>query len=583
MVDSIYFFIMKNTKNANHYDDIHNLDPITKFTQYGKFPMKMFAHIALVIFTTLQVVLLVSQTNQYFRAQEQIINDMFIGSSNKLKKLYTPKQVRQLVIDSVKHFYSINEHSLEITSYDSDDPVVVMDVIYYRMNFSKYNNIVTRNDNSVNREYLNEYILNKDYFGPFGNDTDDMELKYFLNSISSFNLNYTFKTYIPNEYTNSFDCNLWKIYQIFSFESHSHFDVKLTIDRYNCNTSNITTPSYLFAKLIWIHFLVFIFASYSLYTTWKYISEVASLFIRVRTKNKVIAEHSPESDNSIYFNPLIDAEQDEYRESYQRLLSKPRSSSKKSMSFNKWALICLLGNIIQIFASLISIFDYNHLMIGTEILIGFGCFFAYLYMGRYLEYAAKYSTVYVTITKSLPNVCRYLISVAPLFIGFMLFGICVFWRSLHFSSLSNAMIVLFSLANGDVIHDTLNELKGIYFVMGQLYLYSFCIIFIVVVLNIFIAIVQEAYSNSQTEAKEHWAMKDQNIHMENAETSQSIKAKLDAEMSKILNKSRQISLIASEMKKNFPSKIYKEVSMNIREYIDENIINKIEEIKSLIE
>ena len=132
---------MKNTKNANHYDDIHNLDPITKFTQYGKFPMKMFAHIALVIFTTLQVVLLVSQTNQYFRAQEQIINDMFIGSSNKLKKLYTPKQVRQLVIDSVKHFYSINEHSLEITSYDSDDPVVVMDVIYYRMNFSKYNNI----------------------------------------------------------------------------------------------------------------------------------------------------------------------------------------------------------------------------------------------------------------------------------------------------------------------------------------------------------------------------------------------------------------------------------------------------------
>ena len=43
------------------------------------------------------------------------------------------------------------------------------------------------------------------------------------------------------------------------------------------------------------------------------------------------------------------------------------------------------------------------------------------------------------------------------------------------------------------------------FPYGQVYLYLFCVIFIVVVLNIFIAIVQEAYSSSQSETKEHWA------------------------------------------------------------------------------
>lgn len=584
-------------KNINHVD-INNIDPITKFTKFGKFPYKLIVHVLLVIFTTMQVVILISQTNRYSRAEERFFYNLFISNEDKrdddYKKetlLYTPKMIRKHVLDSIYNFYTINQNSMEITEYDSDEPFILMDVSYI--------NIKTKDG----LERKDSYVITENVHGPF-DEYDDIQMKYFLNTVSSFRLNYTVKTLVPNENIKMYDCNLWKIYQIYSFESRASFIVKLNIEKLTCDSEkhqNIrTTVRILMDKLIWIHFVVAILALYSLISTWKYISEVASLFIRVRTKNKIIEEHNPESDNSIYFNPLIDKEQDEDRESYQRLLKRPKPINKKIMKFNKWAIICLIGNIIQIFASLISIFDFNHIMIGTEILIGFGCFFAYLFIGRYFEYFEKYSAVYITIKKSLPNVIRYFIGAAPLFIGFMLFGLCVFWKSSKFSSISDVMIILFALANGDSIYDAFKDLRGVYFFIGQVYLYLFCVIFIVVVLNIFIAIVQEAYSSSQNETKEHWAYgKKENSSMslpivklntksnnENKifnEEKDDLKEKIDNEIKKIKLKIKNISDIAKEIELNSNhNEKYDEIRENIFEYINEDILSKVKEIKDLL-
>lgn len=146
---------------------------------------------------------------------------------------------------------------------------------------------------------------------------------------------------------------------------------------------------------------------------------------------------------------------------------------------NWWQIFCLMGNIIQIFACGLSIFDQKTLFQSTEILVGFGVMFAYFNMGRYIEYANNYSIFYVIIQNSLQSVSRYLIGVTPVFLGFIFFGLCVFWRSERFTSFSDVMIILFSLAQGDSVFDALKDLSGLYFFLGQVYLYSFCILFIV--------------------------------------------------------------------------------------------------------
>lgn len=100
-------------------------------------------------------------------------------------------------------------------------------------------------------------------------------------------------------------------------------------------------------------------------------------------------------------------------------------------------------------------------------------------MGRYIEYANNYSIFYVTIKNSLPSVIRYLIGVFPVFLGYIFFGLCIFWRSERFTTFSDVMIILFSLAQGDSVFAAFKDLEGLYFFLGQVYLYSFCILFIV--------------------------------------------------------------------------------------------------------
>jgi hypothetical protein len=146
---------------------------------------------------------------------------------------------------------------------------------------------------------------------------------------------------------------------------------------------------------------------------------------------------------------------------------------------NWWQIFCLIGNIFQIFASGLSMFDQKTLFKSTEILVGFGVMFAYFNMGKYIEYANNYSIFYVIIQNSLPSVSRYLLGVTPVFLGFIFFGLCVFWRSERFTSFSDVTIILFSLAQGDSVFDAFKDISGLYFFLGQVYLYCFCIIFIV--------------------------------------------------------------------------------------------------------
>jgi len=52
---------------------------------------------------------------------------------------------------------------------------------------------------------------------------------------------------------------------------------------------------------------------------------------------------------------------------------------------------------------------------------------------------------------------------------------------------------LFSLLNGDAIQDNFEQLHPSYPVVSRIYLYTFISLFIYAVLNIFIAIVEDAF------------------------------------------------------------------------------------------
>eukprot|EP00475_Leptophrys_vorax_P036227 TRINITY_DN6081_c0_g1_i3.p1 TRINITY_DN6081_c0_g1~~TRINITY_DN6081_c0_g1_i3.p1 ORF type:complete len:284 (+),score=81.65 TRINITY_DN6081_c0_g1_i3:275-1126(+) len=86
----------------------------------------------------------------------------------------------------------------------------------------------------------------------------------------------------------------------------------------------------------------------------------------------------------------------------------------------------------------------------------------------------------------------------PIFVGYAVLGVAVFSSySDQFASFDAASVTLFSLLNGDEIHDVFDALYPHFPVLSRIYLFTFIAMFIYAVLNIFIAIVEDAFFASK--------------------------------------------------------------------------------------
>ena len=79
---------------------------------------------------------------------------------------------------------------------------------------------------------------------------------------------------------------------------------------------------------------------------------------------------------------------------------------------------------------------------------------------------------------------------------------------------TRVILSLFGMMNGDSILDVINDITQNSYFLGQIYVYSFNILFICVVINIFVSIIEEAFVNSKLKNQNHWiysfVKKDQN-------------------------------------------------------------------------
>lgn len=85
----------------------------------------------------------------------------------------------------------------------------------------------------------------------------------------------------------------------------------------------------------------------------------------------------------------------------------------------------------------------------------------------------------------------------PLYMGYALVGVFCLNDQDDFANLFNALRTLFALLNGDSIlleYQLLCDDASIaYCVFAQLYLYTFCALFITTVLNVFIFIIEDGF------------------------------------------------------------------------------------------
>ncbi len=177
------------------------------------------------------------------------------------------------------------------------------------------------------------------------------------------------------------------------------------------------------------------------------------------------------------------------------------SLTDKLRFFNVWFLVATIGNVCNIVGPLLSIHDQIMLESNSYTrlyFLGLGCMMAWICVVQYFEGAASYYVLITTLRKGTPRVCRFLIGVLPVFLGYAMFGVAFFsTTSNNFATVDAACVTLFSLLNGDVIHDIFDDLFPTHPTISRIYLYTFICLFIYAVLNIFIAIIEDAFFASK--------------------------------------------------------------------------------------
>ncbi|CAI5730039.1 unnamed protein product [Peronospora destructor] len=460
------------------------LSPWEKWTKHGRFPSKLLLHVALILLTFAQMQLFDAQNAAYMRASHRNWAFFFLPPAVDIG-VVRPRFQRD--------FYTIN-HTMTAVHYLRDS--------YFSIG----------NASVANYEYVRTYSgeiqplkLTVGRLLPHG----EMEMReYFVSqddeSVGPFDPE---NDVVGNFYEECFEWHVNVGFQVIkSAQIHAQLE--------NCEVSRCASmhPRSFWAtarqSFVWMHVVV---AVVSLLYMALSLSALRRSFCVMTRARRLLLDHAKGNFEKNDIGPY-DVASDESDSDRSQRDATPcgslRSWSKipfmlKLHLVNSLQLLVLTSLVLLLSSTMWSLLfleahmpiQFGHrLLHATALLLLWSC------LVGYLEHNQHIYSIVLTLKWGTPRVLQFLLGVSPIFVGYALFGTIYFGNKIEeFGTLSASMITLFSLMNGDIIMDTFDAMELHHFtVSGRAYLYSFISLFMYVVLNIFIAIVEEAFFATQS-------------------------------------------------------------------------------------
>jgi hypothetical protein len=178
--------------------------------------------------------------------------------------------------------------------------------------------------------------------------------------------------------------------------------------------------------------------------------------------------------------------------------------SDKARLFSYWAILNIIGCVLVFVGSVLILANTKEVDQEGEVFLGLGVLLTYITILRYYETIPGYNIVLLTFQRSAKIVAMAVVGIVPLFIGFALLGMCLFWKTKRFSDIGYSLITLYTLMHGDAMFDVFIDLTLVDYIWSQVYLYLYVTATIIVILNIFIVIIEDGYVVSRTMNKNDW-------------------------------------------------------------------------------
>ena len=471
------------------------LNPLEKYAIYNKFPFILTLHLFLVIFLMYQLINNCTE-NEEGRHFKHFLYEMFLpledDNDGKDKTGFSYQQ--HLYIYNIEELKDVITKSLE--NYFNIDNISIENITHMYK---------TESGAGANPEMLVDYFRDKigelpgklsfeitlDDLGPLN---DNENAKKFINNITSFKIVYHLVTIFPYSNNNKGEekCIGHEIEQIYSFENGANFDLYLNYHKVACEDRNYI------ADIFWSEIIIIVLSIISLLSTYFHVvkrykyylvykKEQSKKYLNEKKEGNKLKEDFDKED--VIFNYLV---------------ARKKPDDKKYKIVDVWTIIALLGNALQIIGAILTICDPYQFNSLTGLITSMGTVMAFLVFIKYMENLGSCSIIYETLERGVPPSINYLIGVLPAFIGYAILGKCIFWRSEFFATLTSAIASLYALMNGDSVYFIFDDLIKNHFFLGTIYCYSFCIIFIVIVQNVFLGIIGEAFVTKKEKKYKQW-------------------------------------------------------------------------------
>lgn len=174
----------------------------------------------------------------------------------------------------------------------------------------------------------------------------------------------------------------------------------------------------------------------------------------------------------------------------------------KARFFSTWHVATMAGDALLFVSALIFIIDVNSgspsqtSLHTASLLLGIGTFITFTSTLHYLHHIDGFDPLIKTLRRALPRISSFIVSVAPIYIGFILAGVALFSRCAEmFRTPSVAAFRLIGVMNGDGVIDLFDQVTACPYprLVTHIYSYGFMIVFIYTVANVYIFIVEDSF------------------------------------------------------------------------------------------
>ncbi|KAL4656048.1 mucolipin-3-like [Arapaima gigas] len=131
-----------------------------------------------------------------------------------------------------------------------------------------------------------------------------------------------------------------------------------------------------------------------------------------------------------------------------------------------------------------------------SILLGTATMLVWVGVIRYFGFYQKYNILIVTLRAAFPSAVRFCCCAIMIYLGYTFCGWIVLGPyHLKFQTLNSVAECLFSIINGEIFHTFRSIQSSSYLVwlFSRIYLYSFALLFVYMVLSLFIALITDTY------------------------------------------------------------------------------------------